>query len=125
MKRILLVLGLILGLSSPSLAAIVNSQGTSGAPISVTNSVATVLLFNGGRKGWCIEPETVAIRCVPSNTSAAASPVPSATVGFEFPLGQITCHNSIPAMSSQSGSQTVRLDCFSTGTATNVDTWEE
>lgn len=103
----------------------INNKGTSGAPVAVSNSVVQVLPFLSGRKGWCIEPETVAIRCMVSGSTAAASPAPSTTVGFFFPFGVITCHGDIPVMANITNAQIVRLDCFSTGASTNVDTWEE
>ena len=106
-------------------AQVVNSQGTSGAPIAVSNSVKTVLLYQSGRKAWCVEPETVTIRCEPSPTSAAPATTPTTTVGFLFPSGIVSCHNTVPIVAATDNAQAIRLDCISTGSSTSVDTWEE
>lgn len=125
MRTIALISVLWLTMASVSYAQVINRQGTSGAPVSVSNSAVTVLPFSSGRKSWCLEPETVAVRCEPSNSSAAPSVTPTSSVGFYFPAGTITCHSNVPIMAQGDPAQYIRLDCISTGSATNVDTWEQ
>ena len=125
MKHLLTILGLMLLVPCLAQAQSVNSKGTSGAPKSVSNSAVTVLDYQSGRKGWCLEPETVNIRCEPSASSAAPATTPTTTVGFLFPFGVITCHTNVPAIATTTNIEAVRLDCISVGAATNVDTWEE
>lgn len=124
MRTIALVSVLWLAMVGSSYAQVINSQGSSGAPVSVSTAT-TVLAYQSGRKSWCIEPESVAVRCEPSNSSAAPATTPTSTVGFYFPAGTITCHNSVPIMAQGDPAQYVRLDCASTGSATKCDTWEQ
>lgn len=106
----------------------INSQGTSGAPISVS-TLKAVLLGNPVRQHWALYSETVAIRCTlgtnagtGTSSAGAGSPVPTTTVGFYLNTGVLYTEQSF-----QLGSATVgrELDCISTAGATNVDTWEE
>ncbi len=127
-KRILTLMGLIVGLmASSSYAQTINAKGTSSAPVSVAGTATTVLDYKSGRKGWCLEPETVAIRCMPSDSSAAPAVTPTSSVGFLFPAGTLVCHNNMPDSALITNPQRIRLDCIlATGAvATNVDTWEE
>lgn len=125
MKQLTLALALLL-LPSLAIAGVVdNSQGTGNAPLSVTTAVQ-VIPYNGARYEWCIEPETVAIRCrLSSGTSAAASPAPSSTVGFFIPAASTFCERLGNQANGNIGNPVARVDCASTGGATNVDTFEE
>lgn len=91
--------------------------------MSVTNAVKTVLDGLHGRPSYTIAPETVDIRCVfgPPDGSAP-SPAPSTTVGY-----LIKAATTLSVIASDQNRQTTwgRVDCFSTGAATNVNTAEE
>lgn len=115
------------GMAEAQVATPINSQGAAGAPLSVSNSAIAVLLGNVSRKHWSLYSETVAIRCtLGTNAGTGASsagkgnPVPTASVGFYFAPGIIYTEDVLG-----SANMTRELDCFSTGAATNVDTWEE
>lgn len=117
------------GLAGAQVSTPINSQGTSGAPLSVSNAAVAVLLGNVSRQHWAIYSETVAIRCTlgtSTGTGAASAgkgtPTPTTTVGFFLNTGVLYTEQSF-----QMGSATAtrELDCISTGAATNVDTWEE
>lgn len=132
-RTILAVLG-FLAVAMPAMAQVstpINSQGTSGAPVSVGASATAVLLGNRARQHWAIYSETVDIRCTlgtsaGTGTSSAGkgTPTPTSSVGFLLHTGILYTEQSF-----QLGSATVtrELDCIlATGsTATNVDTWEE
>jgi hypothetical protein len=126
MKRLLIAFALFL-IPSLALAAsgiVTNSQGTSGAPLSVT-TVAMVIPRNTARYEWCIEPETVAIRIAVSTTAAAPSPAPSTTVGFYIAAGTTFCERLGNQANGNIGAPINEVDAASTAGATNVDTWEE
>jgi len=103
---------------------VINDQGTSGAPVSVTTALM-IIRRNTARYQWCIEPETVAIRIEVSTGSGAASPAPSATVGFYIPAGTTYCERMGSQATGQIGSAINEVDACSTAGATSVDTWEE
>jgi hypothetical protein len=105
---------LIAGMAS---AAVINDKGTSGAPKSVTTA-ATVLDGKLGRRGWTMMTETVDIRCMTGNRTSAPAVAPSSTVGFIFKSGILYNEGMTGGLPED------RLDCASTGGATNVDTWE-
>jgi hypothetical protein len=131
--RIGIIIVFLAGLlfAAPAFAQVatpINSQGVSGAPISVS-TLKAVLLGNPSRVHWAIFSETVAIRCTlgtsagtGTGSSGAGSPVPTASVGFYLNTGIV--YNET-AFQMGSGTATRELDCISTGAATSVDTWEE
>ena len=127
MKRTLLIaLALGLGIMPTLVLAgiVTNDKGTSGAPLSVS-TVATVLDYHTERWEWCIEPETVAIRCQLSVASAAPTPQASSSVGWFIPAATMACERLGNQANGAIGNPIARVDCASTGGATNVDTWEE
>jgi hypothetical protein len=111
-----LIVGLMLIAGSAS-AAVINDKGTSGAPKSVTTAT-TVLDGKLGRRAWAVITETVDIRCMTGNRTTAPTVVPSTTVGFIFKAGVLYNEGMTAGLPED------RLDCASTGGATNVDTWE-
>lgn len=121
-KRLTILMVLWAGVAA---AAVINSQGTAGAPLSVS-TVAKVLAGQKNRTSWCIEPETVSVRCMVGGINdAAPSPTASSTVGFLIGAGVMYCDNSGFNSNLQATvDPKQRLDCASTGSATNVSTWE-
>lgn len=101
-----------------------NEQGTAGAPKSVSNSAVKVLAGKTSRKAWCAYSETVSIRCTWGGSDDSTPAItPTTSVGFYMNAGQLYCVNSgsnsnVPA----SVDPQQRMDCISTGSATNVDT---
>ena len=131
MRIVKLTLALLL-FAAPAFAQVatpINEQGTSGAPVAVSNAAVAVLVGNVSRLHWGIYSETVAIRCtLGTNAGTGASsagkgnPVPSATVGFYLAPGILYTETSFNLGSATASRE---IDCFSTGAATNVDTWAE
>lgn len=102
----------------------VNEQGTAGAPKSVSNSAVRVLAGKPQRKAWCGYSETVAVRCMWGGTDDTAPTItPTTTVGFYMNAGQLYCANAGPNSNvPASNDPQQRMDCISTGAATNFDT---
>ncbi len=126
MKRILIAFALFLipALAFAASGIIINSAGTSGAPLSVSTA-ALLLARNTARYQWCIEPETVAIRIEVSTGGGAPATAPSSTVGFYIPAGSVLCERLGNQANGGIGSPLGEVDAASTGGATNVSTWEE
>lgn len=125
MRSIILAFATLL-LASTSFAGVVNSQGTAGAPVSAgacAGGATIVLLGNPSRSTWTLMPEGADIRCnVGTSGNVAASPVPTATVGFLFKSNILAPEKTIGIGSSVAG---LRLDCCGVAGAVPVDTWEE
>ena len=132
----ILLVALFVGLfAAPVFAQVstpINSQGTSGAPVSVGATATAILLGNPGRTACRILSETVAIRCTLGtnagtgvSSAGKGTPTPTASVGFYIPSGVIVPCSAIAG--GLVGTSQREIDCIvATGsTATNVDTFEE
>lgn len=141
MKRIvmgLLALGLLIGNNAWAVVTI-NSQGTSLAPKSVSNSAVIVLPANANRWNWTMYSETQALRCTvgtysqSSGAFTAPATAPTASVGYYIPSGVQINEKQLVLGPYAAGPDAftedeakVEVDCISvSGTAGNVDTWEE
>jgi hypothetical protein len=125
--------------ATPAYAIVsINSQGTNGAPISVSTAVK-VLAANNNRAGWTLYSETQALRCTAGTYSEASgaftapSITPTSSVGFYIPSGVFVPETQLFNSVYTAGPNAIRndevkveIDCISiSGTAGNVDTWEE
>ncbi len=104
----------------------VNSQGVAGVPVSVgacSGAATKVLAGNNTRASWTILPEGADIRCnVGTAGDTAASPAPTATVGFLFKSNSLVPETTLNIGSSVA---MLRLDCCGVSGAVSVDSWEE
>jgi len=113
----------LLLLSGAAYALTVNPLGTTAAPISVSNSAVKVLAGSTSRKSWSLYSETVNIRCnFGGNNDSAPTVTPTTTRGFLMATGIVYTvgpgpNSNVPA----SNDPQQRVDCISTGAATNVD----
>ncbi len=117
---------LILALTIPSVAlaaanTVINQQGVSGAPVSAgacSGAATEVIAGSPATTSYAFMPEGADIRCeLGTSANGAASPAPSATVGFLF-------KSNVLVTEPVGGLGTLRLDCCGVAGAVSVDTWQ-
>jgi hypothetical protein len=125
MRRVLFS-GLILAWAGIANATVVNERGVAGAPISVhacSVQADEVIPGTPTTSNWSIMPEGADIRCnVGTSANGAASPVPTASVGFLFKSNVLVPETTLNLGSSVG---TLRLDCCGVAGAVPVDSWHE
>ena len=126
MKLFLFAL-MFIGLAASSAFAqsvVVNEAGSAGAPVSAANGTATKIIASvGSSTDWSFMPEGADIRCnLRTSADGAASPAPTATVGFLFKSNVLVTNNTLGL-----GASTAKLglDCAGVAGAVPVDTWHE
>jgi len=128
MKTLLWLLALV-AIPAVALATtppVINEQGTSGAPVSAgacSGGATEMFPTSYTTTDWSLMPEGGDIRCeLRAIPDGAASPVPTATVGFLFKSNVLVSQTTLNL-----GSAVVRfgLDCCGVSGAVSVDTWRE
>jgi hypothetical protein len=108
----------------PAWALTINETGTSGAPVSVgacSGAATKVIASDPSALSWSLIPESGDIRCMPRTLAdGAASPAPTATVGFLMKSNVVVEENNLRSMVVTQG-----LDCCGVSGAVSVDTWRE
>lgn len=120
------LLALIFAVALPATAlaanAVINQQGSAGAPVSAgacSGAATLVIAGSPANTSWAIMPEGADIRCeVGTSANVAASPAPSATVGFLF-------KSNVLVTEPIGGLGVLRLDCCGVAGAVPVDTWQQ
>jgi len=119
--------------STPTVTVNGATTGSAGTKVVISNSTATKLLAgNPNRLSWtaiCVDttataPE-IAAMCMPGGSNnTAASPAPSATVGFPLMANTYLDNEDFGARGLDSLHD--RLDCFGAlAASTNCYTWEQ
>lgn len=118
---------IFIGLAASSAHAqsiVVNEAGSAGAPVSAASGVATKIIASVAiSTDWSFMPEGGDVRCnLRTSADGAASPTPSATVGFLFKSNVLVTNATIGI-----GATTAKLglDCAGVAGSVPVDTWHE
>lgn len=122
-----LVFAVLLAIPVVALATVppvINEQGTAGAAVSAgacAGGATEVLPSSNTTTAWAVMPEGADIRCeLRAIPDAAASPVPTATVGFLFKSNILVNQSTLGTTTAHFG-----LDCCGVAGAVPVDTWRE
>ena len=126
MKLFLFAL-MFIGLAASSAFAqsvVINEAGVSGAPKSAANGTATKMIASvASSTDWSFMPEGADVRCeLRGPNDEAASPAPSATVGFLFKSNVLIANTT---MGIGASTAKLGLDCAGVAGAVPVDTWHE
>jgi hypothetical protein len=121
-----LILTSVIGWSASAFAqsVVINEAGSAGAPVTAASGVATKIISSVSTStDWSFMPEGGDVRCeLRGSPDAAASPAPSATVGFLFKSNVLIANTTFGL-----GATTAKLglDCAGVSGGVPVDTWHE